>query len=75
MEAVNRSAGGSGSETPSAAYSDKEYALMEALREALASVQYEDEIVYFELNDQRGCETGSWWWHCTEFAKGPEFDA
>ncbi len=44
-------------------------------REAMASVQYEDEIVYFELNDQRGCETGSWWWHCTEFAKGPELDA
>lgn len=43
-------------------------------REALANVQYEDEVVYFEMNDQRGCETGSWWWRCNEFATGPEFD-
>lgn len=43
-------------------------------REALANVQYEDDVVYFEMNDQRGCETGSLWWRCNEFASGPEFD-
>lgn len=35
-------------------------------REALGNVQYEDEIVYFELDDQEGCETGEWWWRCDE---------
>jgi hypothetical protein len=37
-------------------------------REALANVQYEDDVVYFEMNDQRGCETGSLWWHCDEMS-------
>lgn len=35
-------------------------------REAVSNVQYEDEIVYFELDDQEGCETGAWWWRCDE---------
>jgi hypothetical protein len=41
-------------------------------QEALANVEYEDDVVYFELNDQRGCETGAWWWHCTETVIKPE---
>jgi hypothetical protein len=41
-------------------------------REALANVQYEDDVVYFELNDQRGCETGAWWWRCNESVVEPE---
>jgi hypothetical protein len=40
--------------------------------EALANVEYEDDVVYFELNDQRGCETGSWWWRCDESVTEPE---
>lgn len=35
-------------------------------REAINKVRYEDDIVYFELDDQQGCETGSWWWRCDE---------
>lgn len=35
-------------------------------QKALLAAPHEDDIVYFELNDQRGCETGSWWWRCDE---------
>ena len=40
--------------------------------DAVASVQHEDEIVYFELDDQQGCETGAWWWRCDEKVTEPE---
>lgn len=35
-------------------------------RAAVEGVQHEDDVVYYELDDQQGCETGSWWWHCDE---------
>lgn len=41
-------------------------------REQLANVQYEDDVVYFEMDDQRGCETGALWWHCDEMSILPE---
>lgn len=40
--------------------------------ETLLSVQHEDEIVYFEMDDQQGCETGAWWWHCDEAVFEPQ---
>lgn len=38
-------------------------------KEALLAAPHEDDIVYFEMDDQQGCETGAWWWRCDEVIK------
>jgi hypothetical protein len=40
-------------------------------RQALEDAELNTDIVYFELEEHEGCETGAWWWHCDEMSIEP----